>query len=203
MQAIRHQLLVLAGLVVLAFVVGVTSALWVGFALAVCVGLNRSAALFHDTRHAMAVITTLTVLSIVAGAAGAVLLFVLQGWPAGVGYLVLQLGYFAAAESPLDRSRRRAQALRDGLVDLVRARAARTISEDQLTARAGRLLRTRLRGPDFHGDTARTTLTGGDGLSTEEHRQLLRVLDHYLGVTRRDGVTSRLHAVVRQRRGSV
>ncbi|MEU5894446.1 hypothetical protein ABZ835_47940 [Streptomyces sp. NPDC047461] len=198
MQAIRHVLLVLAGLLVLALADGVGSALSVALALALCVAVNRSAALFRESRHAGPIITTLLVLSLALGLGSAVILFLTRGWIAALGFVVLFLVYFASAEPSYARARRRAEALRDALLELVRARLARKVSEEQLTARADRLLKEQLRGPDFYGVAGRQALTSPTGMTAEEHQRLLQALQRHLVAVERRQPPSRLHQAVRQ-----
>ncbi|WP_330350937.1 hypothetical protein [Streptomyces sp. NBC_00582] len=199
MHTIRHILLVLAGLLVLAFVDTMGSALSVALALTVCVAVNRSAALFRESRNAGLIITTLLVLSLALSLGSAVVLFMTRGWIAALAFVVLFLLYFGSAEPSYARARRRAEALRDALLELVRARLARTVTEEQLTARADRLLKEQLRGPDFYGSAGREALTSPKGMTQEEHRRLLQVLQRHLASIERRQPPSRLHKAVRQR----
>ncbi|MFJ4820408.1 hypothetical protein [Streptomyces sp. NPDC088801] len=199
MSAMRHLLLVLAGLLVLAFADGTGSALSVALALTVCVAVNRSAALFRESRNAGPIITTLLVLSLALSLGSAVVLFTARGWIASLGFVVLLLVYFGSAEPSDARARRRAEALRGALLELVRARLARTVTEEQLTARTERLLEEQLRGPDFYGVAGREALTSSQGMTGEEHRRLLQALQRHLISAERRRPPSRLHQAVRQR----
>lgn len=198
MQAIRHVLLVLAGLLVLALADSVGSALSVALTLALCVAVNRSAALFHESRHARPIITTLLVLSLALSLCGVVVLYLARGWIAALGLVVLFLVYFGSAEPAYARQCRRADALRDALLELVRARLARRVTEEQLTARADRLLKEQLKGSDFYGVTGREVLTSPKGVTAEEHQRLLQALQRHLVSVERLRPPSRLHQAVRQ-----
>jgi hypothetical protein len=202
MRAIRHVQLVVAGLVVLVFLAGPVPALWVALALVAFVAVNRSPRLLRGGDRAVLIAGILTGLSLAIALAAVVLLFVGYSWIPAVGYVVLWIVYLGTAETPHDRSRRRASSLRDDLVKLVRQRVARSITDDQLTTRADTLLEARMVGSDFATDAARATLTGADGLSPAEHRQLLQVMARYLGRTERGGPPFRLHETVRERLGS-
>jgi hypothetical protein len=202
MQAIRHLLLLLAGLVVLAFVADPVPALWAAVAVAAYTAVNRSSRLLGNTRHAVAMSAILTGLSLAVILIATVLLLVGYGWIPAAGLVVIWLIYLGAAENPHDRARRRALHLRNDLLKLVRERLTRSITDDQLTARASTLLGARLRGLDFTTDAARSTLTSADGLSPAEHRQLLQVLARHLGRAERAGMPSRLHETVREQLGS-
>ncbi|MBT1098317.1 hypothetical protein [Streptomyces sp. Tu102] len=198
MQAIRHVLLVVAGLLVLALFDSPGSALSTALALALCIGVNRAAALFHGSRHAGPIITTLLVLSLALSLSSAVVLFLSRGRIAALGFVVLLLLYFGSAEPSSAKARRRAEALRDALLELVRARIARRVTEEQLTARADRLLKEQLRGPDFHGAAGREALTSSQGMTAEEHQRLLQTLQRHLVSVERRQPPSRLHQAVRQ-----
>ncbi|TDC42236.1 hypothetical protein [Micromonospora sp. KC213] len=196
MRAIRHQLFVLAGLMLLGVVAGLAPAAWVALTLTVCVGVNRSTALFRAARHAQMIIMALTVLSLVLVVGGVGLLFAVHGWKAALGFVVLLMVYFGAAETPHGRAGRRARMLRDDLCDLVRAWTAGSITEDQLATRTESLLRKRLHGYDFQVEIGRETLTSAEGLSPEEHRLLLQVLQRHLSKVEKGHVPSRLYLAV-------
>lgn len=202
MQAIRHVLLVLAGLVVLGLLAGPVPALWTAVALVAYTAVNRSIRLFGGARHAVAISAVLTGLSLAVLLGAVVLQFVGYGWVPAVGLVVLWLVYLGTAETAGERSRRHALELRGELLRLVREHLDRSITEDQLAARADVVLQARMGGAHFAGDAARAALTGADGLSAAEHRQLLSVLSRYLGRTERGRIPSRLHEAVREQLGN-
>jgi len=100
-------LLILAGLIVLGVLAGPAPALWVALALAVCVAVNRSGALFREAPHALGIIGTLIGVSMALGVAAPVLLFMAYGWLPPVAFvaLVLVLLLKGVGETSDDRGR--------------------------------------------------------------------------------------------------
>lgn len=202
MNAIRHHLVVLAGLVVLTLIAGFAPALWVLSALVVTIGINRSTALLaaRDERkpiaHASGITLTITIASLVA-AAGAAVWFVLKsGWITGVAFVVLWLLFFATKENDGATALREAGAVRADLVRLVTARSTSAITDDQLRARAEALLDRRV--PRFAHiiDDVAAVLVSSSGLTAGQHRQLLELLELHARRTRPHAMHSALRLAI-------
>jgi len=202
MHAIRHYLVLLAGLVLLAFLAGPVPALWVGVAIVVSVGVNRLTRVITllDRRsglpRASMLILALTILSMVLMAAGAVLLFLRFGWKPALGFVVLLMAYLATKEDEIAASRRRVSAVRAALRELIDEHASGTITQDQFTTRAGIILQQDLPRHAYYIDSIAAALISADGLSPVQHRHLLELLQHHLTEAEKHAPPSKLHRAV-------
>jgi hypothetical protein len=193
MHAIRHYLLVLAGLVLLAFLIGLTPMLWVASTLVVAIGVKGLTVFTRSASSAL----TFTILGLVLLLSGAVLLYFTQGWKATLGFVVLVFVYYGTSDNLYQRSHRHVVSLRKSLCELVQAQASGQITEDQLTARAEALLRRDLHREDVGLDSLISALIKPDDLPAPQHQRLLELLQRYLAERERlEVLKSPLHQAV-------
>lgn len=203
MHAIRHHLVLLAGLVLLAFLAGLVPTVWVAAVIVVSVGVNRltSVVAFVDRRRslpaALPLITALTILSVILAAAGAVFLFLGFSWKPALGFVVLLVAYLATREDEFTASRRKVSAVRAALVELIGARAVGSITEEQLTTRADIILQRDLPRHAYIIDSISAVLVSPDGLTPAQHWRLLELLQRHLAAAGVHARMSELHRAVR------
>jgi hypothetical protein len=202
MNAIRHHLVVLAGLIVLALIAGLAPALWVLAALVVTIGISRSTALLmaRDERQSIAhlsgIILAITIGGLVAAAGATVWFFLGFGWIIGVAFVVLWLLFFATKEGDMASALREAGRVHADLARLVTARSANAITDDQLKARAEGLLDRRVpRFAHLFDDVAKV-LVSSSGLTASQHRQLLELLALHTQRTRPYPISSTLREAI-------
>jgi hypothetical protein len=124
------------------------------------------------------------------------MLFLWSGWIAGTGFVVLLALFFLAKEEEFAASRRETLAVRADLCQLITERDGRTITEDQLAARASRILRETLPRHAYIIETVSQALISPDGLAPAQHRRLLELLLRHLDETEKHAIPSRLHRSV-------
>ncbi|MGH1554122.1 hypothetical protein ACRAWF_25805 [Streptomyces sp. L7] len=204
MHRIRHYIVLLAGLALIVVLGGAGAAIVAAAAVAVSAaaqGLSRmvlAADMRRSRSGAAGSILALTVIRLLALAAGAVLLLLRSGWAPALVYVVAVLASIALTEDEFGRARREAITVRTELCALIDAGSAGRVTQDQLTTRAARLLRTDLPHHAYGIKSVSAALISSDGLSPAKHRKLLELLERHLTEAERfRGLPSHLHREVR------
>ncbi len=203
MHEVRHYAFLLGGLLLLGLLVGLVPTLWVAGVTVVSIGVNRLTRVIAlmdrgDTRRlTLPLLAVCSVLSLVLAAGGALLLFLRFGWLPALGCVVLFIGYFAAKEDDLAKARRIVSKTRLALRESIVGWADGRITEEQLQRRTTLILRQGLPREAYFSDSIYNALMSTDGLSPDQHRRLLELMERHLAEAEGQYPRSKLHKAVR------
>ena len=200
MVEVRHYVVLVVGLTVLALIDSPATALWAALAIVATVGVHRLGRVVRwwdeqrTVPHAAELILAAIVGSVVVMVGCVTALFLVRGWRAAVGFLVVLAACAVAKESEFDRARRKTAQVRAALVALVDERAHGTITEEQLAARAALLLQRDLPPETYYIDSYGEALLSVENLSPTAHHRLVQILAGFLAdAERRRDLPSKLH----------
>lgn len=181
MRAVRHHLVVLAGLVVLALLEGVVPSLWTLAGLVVAIGTHRLATDLAVRRPdpSPGVLLAIAIISIVLGVASAVVLFVAFGWVTAAVFVVLWFVFWGMKGNEETRAGNQARTVRSALLDLIDKQEAGVITSEQLTVRADGVLRNGFRGTRVTAELV-TELYRAFGITNARHQRLVTLLNEWV-----------------------
>jgi hypothetical protein len=200
----RHHLIVLAGLIVLIPLAGLVPTLWTLAALVVSIGVHRLGKLLNPADrgspvpHAETIILVLISASFLLAAGAAVLLFLQFGWLTAVAFVVLWLAFWISHQDVDDRAVRAVQVVRSDLLRLIGERASGVITEEQLATRAELILSRRLPELAHNRGYVAEVLINADGLTTDQHRRLLDVVERHANQVQPVEPPSQLQQAIRR-----
>src|SRR5436305_413341 len=111
MNAIRHYIFVLVGLIALYFLIGLAATFWVGGLFLLCFGIYRMSSIVQSLRSILVCYWVSAILAI----GSSVFLFIRYGWIAALGFIVLTLGAATLREGQHSKWERCVKKLRASL----------------------------------------------------------------------------------------
>lgn len=133
MSPIRHDGIILIGVVVLGVISGFAPAAWTGAALLVSIGVNRSTRIIAGAGRDNAgeglvrMLFLVSAVSIILAIVFAILLLINFGWIIGASFAVLFFAYFAVKEDSNAKAKREVARTRALLQDYVAQREAASL----------------------------------------------------------------------------
>lgn len=209
MKAVRHLILIVAALILVAIFIGAAQAFWMAVGLFLAIGANNFTRVIGAAgdRHGpsewtLRLVLIFTVLSIVLALASAVIIFLWYGWLPALIIVLMFFMYFALREDSHEKWKREVEQVRATLVENLSKEASGQLTQRQLEERFDSILQRSLPEQTYNLDFIYEPLLDRKGLGDSQYRAYLTLLERYLSkVERRHILPSKLHLEVRTRLG--
>lgn len=182
MRAVRHHLVVLAGLVVLALFEGVVPSAWALAGLVVSLGTHRVGTdlVMRKPNASPGVLLTIAIIGMVLGAASAVGLFMAFGWVTATVFVVLWFVFWIVYEGKESRAWHQVRTVRSALLELVDQKETGAITAEQLIARVDGVLRKGFPGTRVTAELVTQLYEQDSRHSDAQHRRLVTLLNEWV-----------------------